>query len=315
LVGSLKLLHETKILKNTTPHFTHVGIVAKDSASVSYVYEPLFRTLKQMKVQIMVAVEDKVNVPEHLHLQCQFLDVPVIACQADLVMALGGDGTILGAARAFSKQAIPILGVNLGRLGFLADLSVDDLETELIKIFCGEHRIEHRNMLQAEVKHLDGSNSHGIALNDIVIHKTEMARMIEVSAHVDEKFMTNYRADGLIIATPTGSSAYALSSGGPLVAPSLNTLLLVPISPHALTQRTVVLDIESKIDVKLASDCDPFVAITCDGQEQLSIANGDTLTITKYQHPLILLHPADYDYFSILRTKLGWGVNPTNQQL
>lgn len=293
-------------------HFHHVGIVAKEGAAVSRVFEPLFVALRKEDCKIMVEQSSYHSVPEALREDCLFYDTQEIGLHADMIISLGGDGTMLAAARQYAEQGIPILGVNLGRLGFLADLSVDKLASEIADIINGRHQIEHRSMLDVSVAHHDGTVSRAVALNDAVIHKTEMARMIEVSAYVDQHFVTNYRADGLIISTPTGSSAYALSSGGPLVFPTQRALLMVPISPHALTQRPVVLDGDSHIQITLESRNDSHVSITCDGQIVLPISKGETFSVKAYEHPLILLHPESYNYFSILRSKLGWGVNPTN---
>lgn len=297
-----------------TQQFSQIGIVAKNEDRVFTVFAALIQTLSDHTRRIMIDETLQSRVPSTLHHLCEFKSTKVISCCADMVIAIGGDGTILSAARLFSEQAIPILGINLGRLGFLADLSVDDMAHDLVSIMHGEYKIEHRSLLDATVFHHDGRQEHSMALNDIVIHKTEMARMIEVSAKVDKDFVTNYRADGLIIATPTGSSAYALSSGGPLLFPTLNALEMVPISPHALTQRPVVLDGDSEIHITLESVDDRHVAITCDGQIPLTINHGERLRVKKFAHPLILLHPSNYDYFSIIRSKLGWGVIPSNKQ-
>jgi NAD+ kinase len=229
---------------------------------------------------------------------------------SDLAIVLGGDGTLLNAARSLVDWGVPILGVNLGRLGFLADVSPDEIPYSLEDILCGRFREEKRSLLYAEVIRAGEHIEKADALNDIVVHKRDVARMIEVEAYIDGQFLNAYRADGLIIATPTGSTAYALSGGGPIVHPALETVLLVPICPHSLTHRPIVLSADVEIVVILNEPGSTQVQVTCDGQVSILIEPGDRVVIRKKPRKLRLLHPINHDYYQLLRAKLNWGVYP-----
>ncbi len=236
-----------------------------------------------------------------------------IGRQSDLAIVIGGDGTLLNAARSLVDFHVPILGVNLGRLGFLVDVSPDEIEARLDQILTGRYQEERRSLLHADIVREGQPITQADALNDVVVHKSEMARMIEVEAFLDGTFITAYRADGLIIASPTGSTAYALSGGGPIIHPSLETVLLVPICPHSLTQRPLLLSAEGVIEIHVNRLGTTDMQVTCDGQTSLNINPGDTVRIRKKRRKVRLIHPADYDYFEILRAKLHWGIRPENQ--
>ncbi len=225
--------------------------------------------------------------------------------QIDLAIVIGGDGTLLQAARSLHQYNIPILGINLGRLGFLVDLAPYNLRTSIPQILAGHYQEEHRHMLKAQL--LDQPTVSGLALNDVVIHKPEVAHLVEIGVYVDDCFITNYRADGLIISTPTGSSAYALSSGGPLISPTLPAILLAPICPHTLTHRPIVLPAQSTLKIKLCETQVSVARISCDGQLLSSFTQQDSLIVQCASTPLRLIHPDNYDYFNILRNKLNWG--------
>lgn len=233
-----------------------------------------------------------------------------IGRQCDLAIVVGGDGTLLNSARTLVDFQVPILGVNLGRLGFLVDVSPEEFDGQLDQILAGRYREEHRSLLHAQISRKAGIVTEATALNDVVIHKSDMARMIEVEAFLDGRFITAYRADGLIIATPTGSTAYALSCGGPIVHPSLETMLLVPICPHTLTQRPLLLSADGVVELHVSPHSSTEMLVTCDGQVSLEIRPDDRVMIRKKRRRLRLLHPADYDYFELLRAKLHWGVRP-----
>ncbi len=235
-----------------------------------------------------------------------------IGRQSDLAIVVGGDGTLLNAARSLVDFHVPILGVNLGRLGFLVDVSPDEIEHSLDDILAGNHQEEQRSLLHADIVRHGHSITQAVALNDVVVHKSEMARMIEVEAFLDGTFITAYRADGLIIATPTGSTAYALSGGGPIIHPTLETVLLVPICPHTLTQRPLTLSAEGCIEIHISPASTTDIQVTCDGQTSLDVEPDDTVRIRKKRRKLRLIHPFDYDYFNLLRAKLHWGMRPEN---
>ena len=225
----------------------------------------------------------------------------------DLVITVGGDGTLLGAARALASSGVPLLGINLGRLGFLADLPTDALETCLAPILAGEFDAEERFLLAAQVN----GDPPLLALNDVVIHKWNTARMIELETLIDGSFVNRQRGDGIIVATPTGSTAYALSGGGPLIHPALDAIALVPICPHTLSNRPLVVGGHSRIEIRADSAHDQgHVIVTCDGQADVFLTADSSVRIERAPHPIRLLHPRGHDHFQILRAKLGWAGHP-----
>ncbi|MDG4595155.1 MAG: NAD(+) kinase [Candidatus Contendobacter sp.] len=234
----------------------------------------------------------------------------VIGEQCDLVVVMGGDGTMLNAARSLVDYEVPILGVNLGRLGFLADVSPSELPHRLEAVLQGHFREARRSLLHAQVLREDHVTGEADALNEVVVHKREVARMIEVDAFLDGRFLNAYRADGLIISTPTGSTAYALAGGGPIIHPGLEAVVLVPICPHTLTHRPIVVKADSVIEVVLNSANTTEAQITCDGQISLAIEPGDHVLIRKKSRKVRLVHPLNHDYFELLRAKLNWGLRP-----
>jgi NAD+ kinase len=233
-----------------------------------------------------------------------------IGRHCDLAVVIGGDGTLLNAARSLVDFRVPILGVNLGRLGFLADVSPQEIPHSLDAILAGDFREEMRSLLHAEVMRDGRAVTQADALNDVVVHKRDVARMIEVHTFVDGQFLNVYRADGLIISTPTGSTAYALSGGGPILHPGLEAVVLVPICPHSLTHRPIVVGADSEIEVQLNASHNAQTQVTCDGQISLALEPGDHVVIRKKRRKLRLIHPVNHDYFQLLRAKLNWGVHP-----
>lgn len=238
-----------------------------------------------------------------------------IAEHSDLIIVVGGDGTLLHAARSMADQDVPLLGINLGRLGFLTDISPDNMLDALAQILEGNYDEEQRFLLQAEVGPPNQPGASHTAFNDVVIHKWNIARMIEFETYVDGRFMETQRADGLIMATPTGSTAYALSGGGPLLDPALNALVLVPICPHTLSNRPIVVDGDSVIDIIICGRTNPEnVRITCDGGNSLIATGDDHIRIRKHEHAIRLIHPSGHDHFNILRAKLGWSGHPVKAE-
>ena len=228
-----------------------------------------------------------------------------IGCRCDLAIVVGGDGTLLHAARSLARHRVPLLGVNLGRLGFLTDVSPDDMLPTLEQILSGHYSEERRCLLQAEI-----NGCRCTALNDVVIHKWNIARMIEFETLVDGSSIDVQRSDGLIISTPTGSTAYALSGGGPLLHPTLNATVLVPICPHTLSNRPIVVSDDSVIEIQVSGNTElEHVRVTCDGQTCIPVTH-KTIRISKYADPVHLIHPKDHEHFDILRAKLGWGEHP-----
>ena len=230
--------------------------------------------------------------------------------QCDLVVVMGGDGTMLNAARSLVDYDMPILGVNLGRLGFLADVSPSEIPHRLDGVLNGQFREARRLLLYAQVMRDGCMVGEADALNDVVIHKRDVARMIDVETFLDGRFLNTYRADGLIISTPTGSTAYALAGGGPIIYPGLEAVVLVPICPHTLTHRPIVVGADNVIEVVLNAANTINTQVTCDGQVSLPLERGDQIVIRKKERKVRLIHPINHDYFKLLRAKLRWGLSP-----
>lgn len=228
----------------------------------------------------------------------------------DLIIVFGGDGTFLGIARKAHHLNVPFLGVNLGRLGFLADINERQLRKSLSAILRGEYTLESRELLNTWI----GDHVSAYALNDVVIHQRNISRMIELDVFVNEQYLTSYWADGVIFATPTGSTAYALSSGGPLIYPTLSAILIVPICPHTFSHRPIVLPSDSAIQIVLKEGVEKNVNVSCDGQVSFPFYLGETLNIVCNSNKIDLIHPLKYSYFDILRAKLNWGQRPIRER-
>ncbi len=224
----------------------------------------------------------------------------------DLVIVLGGDGTLLSAARAIGGGEIPLFAVNLGGLGFLTAITIHELYPELERALRGEHRIGRRKLLHAEVRRGDAIVSRYEALNDVVLTKAAIARMIDLDAFVDRQFMCAYKADGLIVSTPTGSTAYSLSAGGPIIFPSVPTICLTPICPHMLTNRPVLVSEASEVEVRCRGE-DASVFLTIDGQIGEPLQKDDYVVCRSSEYALHLVRPPRMMFFDVLRQKLKWG--------
>ncbi len=224
----------------------------------------------------------------------------------DVIIVLGGDGTMLSVARLVGNKGIPILGVNLGGLGFITEVNRDELFEAVEKVLSGSCTIEERIMLSAFVFRSGEKIADFVVLNDVVINKGALARIIDLETYVNSSYVTTFKADGLIISTPTGSTAYSLSAGGPILYPTLNSIVLTPICPHTLTNRPIVLPDNFIIEVILRSESED-VFLTLDGQVGFSLRKNDIVQIKKADFTTKLLIPCERDYFQILRTKLKWG--------
>jgi NAD+ kinase len=236
------------------------------------------------------------------------VDFAGIGARADLAVVLGGDGTMLSAARALAPSRVPLVGVNQGRLGFMTDIALESMTAGMAKILDGEYALEPRTMLAAEVSRADRTIFAGTALNDVVVSKGASGRLIELIVRIDGQFVYDLRSDGLIVATPTGSTAYALSSNGPIIQPSVPAFALVPISPHTLSNRPIAVSDGCAIEIVLQHGAD--ARLQCDGQPQLDLAEGDRVTARRSRHALQLVHPPGYGYYTMLREKLHWSENP-----
>ena len=226
--------------------------------------------------------------------------------QADLVIVLGGDGTLLSVARRANSREVPILGVNLGGLGFLTSTTTSELFSTLEQILNGEYEVERRSLLEATLIRNGERIESFQVFNDAVINKGALARIIDLEAWVDDHYLCTYKADGLIVATPTGSTAYSLAAGGPIIAPSVGVVVLSPICPHTLTNRPIVLPDTANIQVVLRT-ADEDVILTLDGQEGHPLKKGDTVSIKRSGSTVSLIRPQNRTFFDVLRSKLRWG--------
>ncbi|MFC3283113.1 NAD(+) kinase [Litchfieldella rifensis] len=224
----------------------------------------------------------------------------------DLVIVVGGDGSLLGAARALCRTGTPVLGVNRGRLGFLTDISPSELEDKVGEVLAGNYEIEERFLLDAEVYRDNLLVGTGESLNDVVVHPGKAVRMIEFELFIDGQFVYTQRSDGLIIATPTGSTAYALSGGGPIVHPRIDAITLVPMFPHTLSSRPIVVDASSEIRIHIGETNEAYPHVSCDGQTKVVSKPDDVLYVRRKPQRLKLLHPYGHNFYEVCRSKLGW---------
>lgn len=229
-----------------------------------------------------------------------------LAGKADVLLILGGDGTMLSAARLAAERSIPILGVNMGGLGFLTEVRLDNLYPSLDRVFANDFVLDERLMLKTHVHRHGETVARGTVLNDVVISKGTLARMIELKIAIQGQFVTNLRGDGLIIGTPTGSTAYSLSAGGPIINPAVQSLILTPICPHTLTHRPLIVPGNVEVEVTLTSKDDGAMA-TLDGQVGIAMTQGDTAVIQASEHRTRLIRFPESHYYEVLREKLKWG--------
>ena len=238
----------------------------------------------------------------------QHCDFAEIGERADLAIVLGGDGTMLNAARQLARFEVPLVGVNQGRLGFLTDIARDDMLTSLDDLLCGRFTSENRMLLAAEVSR-DGQNiASNLALNDVVVDKGSIGRLIEFELFVDREFIYNLRSDGLIVSTPTGSTAYSLSANGPILHPQVAGIALVPLCPHSLTNRPILVGDRNEIEIRIVRATDSRVHF--DGQVTVDLQPDDLVRIRRSESSICLLHPPGYSYFAMLRQKLHWSEKP-----
>jgi NAD+ kinase len=230
-----------------------------------------------------------------------------IAGVADLVIAVGGDGTMLHAAGLARPHGVPLLGINRGRLGFLADVTPDEMLESLGKVLAGEYSRESRLLLDARLESADGTITTAAAMNDIVLQRHGTGRMVDFETSIANRYVNTHSGDGIIIATPTGSTAYALSCGGPIIEPQLDAVVIVPVCPHTLSDRPIVVPANRDIGVKLLERADTQAEVTADGYSFAAMTPEDRLLIRASHTRITLIHPPGYDYYEILRSKLHWG--------
>jgi NAD+ kinase len=279
------------------------GIICKPSSNlVCSVVPPLLTWLGERKIQVYVDKETQA---------CLNSNVPVLpreemAAKVQLVIVLGGDGTLLSAARTLRGCKVPILAVNVGGLGFLTSVTHDEMCPVLEKVFAGQHQTSERMMLEAEILYNGKAAERHSALNDAVANKAALARMLNFDVYIDRDHVGRYRADGLIVATPTGSTAYSLAAGGPIVHPDLEAFVITPICPHMLTNRPLVIPDTAKVEIDFSAGDEP-VYLTLDGQIGFQLGPKDRVAITKSTHRVTFVRPPQKSYFEILRSKLRWG--------
>ena len=260
--------------------------------------------LRSRGIEVACSSQDKIpkelaDIPTHTE-----TDLPLAV---DLIVAVGGDGTLLHAARCVARQGVPLLGVNLGRLGFLTDVSPEKMLDTIDAVLSGNFVAEDRSMLEAEIWSGKKSNNQMVALNDVVLEKGMAGHMQDFVTRIDGEYLNTHSGDGLIVATPTGSTAYALSCGGPIIQPDVNALVIVPICPHTLSDRPLVLNASSSVEVQIDSQLKNSAYATCDGQSLGEMSGDDTLRIRLAKETVRLLHPCDHNYYELLRSKLSWG--------
>lgn len=291
------------VLKKPKPHFKKVALLGRQR--VEGIEETLL-TLKDylLSFPIEVVLESVTAelIPE--------ANIPIypkeLLCKnCDLIIVVGGDGSMLNAAHIAVDHGLPVLGINRGRLGFLTDIRPDEME-KVYDVLSGKYLEEERFLLDATIYHPNGEMTGAVALNDVVLLPGNIAHMIEFEVHIDNQMICYQRADGIIVATPTGSTAYALSGGGPILHPQLDAIVMVPMFPHTLSSRPIVVKSDSEINILLSAANESCPKVSCDGQDRIPLQPGGKIKIKKKKEALRLIHPLDYNYFQTLREKLGW---------
>jgi NAD+ kinase len=281
----------------------NIGIFAKKShPEVKLILSRIIAFLQSRDLNVLIEKEFATDSGELI-----IIEKENIPQESDLIIVFGGDGTLLSVSRLDNVTDIPILAVNLGGLGFLTEIRVEEIEDVLVKVLDSDYDIEKRMMFDVHLKRTgDGKVEKFAALNDVVVNKGALARMIDLDTYVNEMFLNSYRVDGLIISTPTGSTGYSLSAGGPIIYPSLNVIAIIPICPHTLTNRPIILDDEKEIVVTLRSG-DDDVYLTMDGQVGVVMNIGDQVSVYKSEKNITLIKSPFRNYFEVLKDKLKWG--------
>ncbi|WP_028389471.1 NAD(+) kinase [Legionella fairfieldensis] len=286
------------------PKFNRIILYARQHRANDDVTETLHRLVDFLQNQNISAFLDK-DTAENFEINLPVLDRDAMKEQ-DLIVVVGGDGSLLSAARMAIRMNVPVIGINRGRLGFLTDISPQNIENQLTAVLAGEYQEERRFLLHTRIHDDKTTYFHGDALNDVVLSRGNETHLIEFDVIINQQFVCHYRSDGLILATPTGSTAYALSAGGPIMHPQLNAIVLVPMFTHSLSSRPLVVDGQVKIDLKISESNENDLRVSCDGHESRLVKAGQLVSIEKNAQQLRLLHPHDYHYYDTLRIKLGW---------
>jgi NAD+ kinase len=282
--------------------FRHAALVGKIQAEgIRGVLERIARFLVDRGLAVSVETQTAQNTGIDAY---PMLNADELGGQCDLAVVLGGDGTMLGIARQLARHGTPLIGINQGRLGFITDITVDEFEAALTPMVAGEYEEEHRTMLEGHVRRKGAVIFDGHAMNDVVVSRGSTSSMVELKIDIGDEFVANLRADGLIIASPTGSTAYALSAGGPILHPDIAGWVLVPIAPHDLSNRPIVLPDGDEISIEIVGGRN--ASVNFDMQSLASLLHGDRITVQRSPHRVRFLHPRGWSYYATLRRKLHW---------
>lgn len=285
--------------------FKRVILYARQYRATEGITESLHRLgdfLQSQKIEAFLDIDTAANFKINLPI----LNREEMGKKHDLIVVVGGDGSLLSAARMAIEVNVPVIGINRGRLGFLTDISPKNIESQLSAVLAGEYQEEERFLLNARIH--DGNKTYfeGNALNDVVLGRGKETHLIEFDVMINQQYVCHYRSDGLILSTPTGSTAYSLSAGGPIMHPLLDAIVLVPMFSHSLSSRPLVVDGQAKIDLKVSDGYEHHLLVSCDGHESRIVKAGQLVSVEKNTKMLRLLHPLDYHYYDTLRIKLGW---------
>ncbi len=290
--------------------FSTLGLIGHlNNEAAVYSIQRLIRFLQKRQKQFVLEASTAELIQDRHLVQAaqQIADIDSLGQLCDLVVVVGGDGSLLRAGRALAQYQVPLLGVNRGRLGFLTDILPDDIENKVQDVLSGKFISESRFLLDMQVQRQSEIIATASAMNDVVLHPGKFVHMLQFEIYVDGDFVTSQRADGVIVSTPTGSTAYSLSGGGPILHPKLDAIALVPMNPHTLSSRPMVVPGGSEIRVVVGEHSRALPMVTCDGATHAEVQTGDAIVIRKKAQLLELLHPQDYNFFERCRSKLGWG--------
>jgi NAD+ kinase len=295
---------EQQTLKNNN-HFKRIIVYARQHRANQGVNESLYRLVDFLEKQ-QVQVYQDIDAATGFDMRIPILAREDMGEKNDLIIVIGGDGSLLSAARMAIKVNTPVIGINRGRLGFLTDILPHELEAQLSAVMNGQYEEEKRFLLHTRIFDEENTYFEGDSLNDVVLGRGKETHLVEFSVYVNQQLVSHYRSDGMILSTPTGSTAYALSAGGPIMHPHLNAIVLVPMFSHSLSSRSLVVDGEAKIELHISHFNETDLRVSCDGHESRMVKPGQKVAIQKNSQQLRLLHPLDYHYYDTLRSKLGW---------
>jgi NAD+ kinase len=290
--------------------FSCIGLIGHlHNERATYSLKRLINFLQKRSVRLVLEYETSklLEGDPTLALISLIVDMDGLGQLCDLVIVVGGDGSLLRGARSMARHNVPLLGVNRGRLGFLTDIMPEEIEVKVDEVLSGKYILEERFLLEMSVKHSGETIATGDALNEVVLHPGQFIHMLQYEIYVDGYFVTTQSSDGIIVSTPTGSTAYSLSGGGPLLHPQLDAIVLVPMNPHTLSSRPIVVGGSSHIMIRVGEHSRAVPMISCDGQHHFEMTKGDEIHICKKAEILKLLHPQEYNFYERCRTKLGWG--------